>query len=73
MITNKFLYNVVIVLIIMAELTLTAKVLSLGMSLTFKMGPYEPLAMKPRICEHRQTVISVFPTSFLLFNSVKQA
>lgn len=56
-----FLYNAVIAIIIVAELTLTAKVLSLKMSLTFKMGPYEPLAMKPRICEHRGSVNSMFP------------
>lgn len=55
-----FFSNEAIALITVAELTLTAKVLSLKMSFTFKMGPYEPLAMKPRICEHRGSVNSVF-------------
>lgn len=31
------------------------------MSFTFRMGPYEPLAMKPRTCEHRGKGIPVFP------------
>lgn len=63
-----FLYNVAMT--VMAELTFTANILSLKTSLTFRMGPYEPLAMKPRICEHRRTVISVFLLFFLtLLNS----
>lgn len=55
----RFFYRTVLVTI--TEQTLTAYVLSLWTSFTFRMGPYEPLAMKPRICEHRNTVNSVFP------------
>lgn len=42
-------------------LTLTAKTLSLKLSFTFIMGPYEPLAMKPRTWEHKSEAIPVFP------------
>lgn len=28
------------------------------------MGPYDPLAMKPRTCEHRRTVTLMFPLLF---------
>lgn len=35
-------------------LTLTAKTLLLTLSFTFMMGPYEPLAMKPRTWEHKR-------------------
>lgn len=53
------LCGALIVLIIKAQLTLTAKVFSLKMSLTLMMGPYDPLAMRPMICGHRGTVISL--------------
>lgn len=44
-------------------LTLTAKILSFKTSFTFRMGPHEPLAMKPRICEHTRS----YPAEFITF------
>lgn len=43
--------------------TLTAKILSWKTSFTFRMGPQEPLAMKPRICGHTHH----YPTIFITF------
>lgn len=46
--------------------TLTAKTLSLQLSLTFMMGPYEPLVMKPRTWERKSEAVSATSASISL-------
>lgn len=56
-----------------AQLTLIAKVLSLKVSFTFRMGPYEPLAMTPRICEYTGLVSYLSVAALMISPTVVQA